>query len=156
MTIYNMLMMAILGHFIGDYLFQPKWMALGKAADTWKGTWVCFIHSLIYSLCVATMVGLGKTLDPWVIGMVFLSHYPIDRYNLAQKWLDITGGRNFMNDYDEAVVYAKQHKQKWTDGKKIPIIVTSFGCIVYTITDNTLHIVLMWIGICLLNFYGLV
>jgi len=160
MTIYEMLLMAILGHFIGDYLFQPKWVAHYKTNSDWCGFWTCVLHCILYSLIISIMIGLGKVINPWVFGMVFLSHYPIDRYSLAQKWLDITGGRKFMNDYDEAVEYL--NKQLLENGEeqqaelKTPVIVTSFGCIVYTITDNTLHIVLMWVGICLLNFYSLV
>lgn len=154
MTIYEMLLMAILGHFIGDYLVQTKHMALNKSNRTWKGWWVCVYHCAVYSLCVAVMIGTGKTINPWIFGMAFLSHFPIDRYGLGQKWLDIIGGRNFMNDWNEGVLYAQQTEPEPT--VKVPVIVTSFGCIVYTIVDNTLHILLMWIGICILNNYGLV
>ena len=160
MTIYEMLLMAILGHFIGDYLFQTKTMALRKSDKGLDGLLYCVWHCVFYAGSVTVMMGLGKTFDLWIFVMAFLSHYPIDRWGLGQKWLDAIGGRDFMNDWEGAVIYTKQHQSVKThhvyDGDKIPVIVTSFGCIVYTIVDNTLHIVLMWVGICLLRNYGLV
>ena len=148
----GLLLMAILGHFIGDYLLQPYSMALNKAKRTWKGFSVCLTHCVIYTLAVAAM--MEQTQNVWVLGMVFLSHYPIDRYGLAQEWLDIIGGRNIMTDWETTVTYVEQNQIKPI--LKFPVIVTSFGCIVYTIVDNTLHILLMWVGIIILNHYGLV
>jgi len=159
MTIYEMLLMAILGHFVGDYLFQSTSMALHKTDRTFTGWWVCVGHCLVYAFSVSALIGLGKTINPWVFGMVFLSHYPIDRYSLGQKWLDLIGGRDFMNDWRPALKQDQEFRPGDIGGEddlRTLIITTSFGCIVYTITDNTLHIVLMWIGICLLNNNGLV
>jgi len=153
MTIYDMFLMAILGHFVGDYLLQTKYMALHKTDSDLNGVRVCFIHCFIYTLSVALL--MKQATNPWVLGMVFLSHYPIDRWGLGQKWLDLIGGRNFVNDWEPALEYSKNLNPGHND-LKIPVIVTSFGCIVYAVVDNTLHILLMWIGLIILNNFGLV
>jgi hypothetical protein len=143
--------MAILGHFIGDYLLQPVPMAIGKSKPGWEGAGICTLHCLVYSLVVTCMA--TGTANPSVFGMVFLSHFPIDRWNLGQKWLDLIGGRNVKTDWRKARVEAHGYS---LDDLHLPVVTMAFAAIVYTVTDNTLHILLMYIGFLTLRFSGLV
>ncbi len=116
-----------LGHFVGDYLLQSKKMALGKMAPGLSGHLWCSWHCLVYSLAVALF---AWRFDPLFIGLVFLSHWPIDRWKLAMLWLKAIGGRGVREAYESGDRY-----------REIDI---SFSCLVYAVADNTMHLVLFW------------
>jgi hypothetical protein len=117
----------LLGHLVADYLFQPKKMALEKTSKNWKGVAWCFAHSALYALAIS----IASEKWGWATLLFFVSHYPIDRWSLAQKWLDLIGGRNLLNAYNE--------KRKYWE---IDIV---FSSLVYTVTDNTLHLLLIYL-----------
>ena len=118
----------ILGHLFGDYMLQTKSMALAKSEKSYKGALVCALHSLIYT---ATIMIFLMRFNAFLFMLLFLSHYPIDRWSLASKWLDLIKGRNF--------VTAHMGKGEYRE------IDLSFSCIVYTVVDNTMHFFLMWL-----------
>ncbi|OGF28534.1 hypothetical protein A2331_03160 [Candidatus Falkowbacteria bacterium RIFOXYB2_FULL_34_18] len=117
-----------LGHLLGDYGLQPKKMAYLKSDSGWKGFWVCTLHSLIYTLCIALFVW---RFDLMFLSLIFLTHWPIDRYSLASKWLDLIKGRTFMEAY----------------GSKDPFreFDVGFTCIVYERVDMMFHFILMYL-----------
>jgi len=89
----------LLGHMVGDYLLQNKWMAMNKSASTLK----CAVHCLVYTLAVVAFttpffdraVWLGATYPDWRwVLAVFLSHFLIDRWSLADRWLGLIDGRS--------------------------------------------------------------
>ncbi|MFC1609052.1 hypothetical protein ACFL2R_02165 [Patescibacteria group bacterium] len=108
-------------------------MALHKSKPGLEGLKRCTIHCLIYATCINLFLW---TINPLAFLIAFLSHYPIDRYSLAQKWLDFIGGRNMLTSYNSTKDYRE--------------IQISFDCIVYTMADNTMHIAIMWIAFKLL------
>lgn len=116
----------ILGHFVGDYLLQSKKMAIKKSQKGLIGFIWCLIHCLIYTLIICLFT---STIEPIKIGLIFLSHFPIDRWSLASKWLKIIKGRDIKEAYNSKLLY-----------REIDI---SFSAIVYTVVDNTIHILLM-------------
>ncbi len=118
-----MLFLMVLGHLWGDYLLQNNFMALNKT----KSSLICFLHSLLYTLTICLFMNKWSML---FFLMIFLTHYPIDRYSLGQKWLDLIKGRNFMNEYNDNSLY-----------KEIRV---SFSTLVYAVVDNTLHLTLMY------------
>lgn len=103
----------LLGHVLGDYFFQTHEMATKKSLKGSEGTKWCLIHTIIYSLCVCICMQFL-----WIFPGIFLSHYFIDRYSLAYKYIMIKGGPNIDNPF-------------------FPII--------YVIIDNSTHLILMWI-----------
>lgn len=117
----------VLGHLMGDYLLQGKPMALGKTEKGWKGIGWCTLHSLIYTVSVCLFLW---TINPLVVLIVFVSHWPIDRWSLASKWLKTIDGRDFLAAYNSKGEY-----------REIDI---SFSCLVYVVVDNTMHLILMW------------
>ncbi|PIR06727.1 MAG: hypothetical protein COV55_02695 [Candidatus Komeilibacteria bacterium CG11_big_fil_rev_8_21_14_0_20_36_20] len=118
----------ILGHLMGDYLLQSKKMALKKSEKGINGMLWCFLHSSIYTLSVCLFLW---EFNLWLLILVFISHYPIDRWSLATKWLKMIKGR------DLKTVYQSQGQYREID--------LTFSCIVYTIPDNSMHLILLWL-----------
>ena len=142
--------LAILGHFVGDYIFQPVWMALGKSERTLRGFFICLVHCLIYAGAVVLLT--ATVTNPWVWAVAFLSHFWIDRESLGQKWLDFIGGRNIMTDWEKSTAFARD---KGLDQMHIAAVSTAFAAIVYTVVDNTFHILLLLGGLYFLHNNGL-
>lgn len=123
----EMFIRAALGHLVGDYMLQGRKAALEKSKKGLPGFAWCTLHSLIYTASVCLFLW---TLNPLIIILVFFSHWPIDRWSLASWWLKLIGGRDFMDAY-------KSKEEYWE-------IDLSFSCLVYTIVDNTMHILLLF------------
>lgn len=117
----------VLGHFVADFMLQPKAMALMKSKPGWEGTATCTKHCLIYT---GTVCLFALTFNPIFALLVFLSHWPIDRWSLASKWEKLIGGR----DIGKAFHSSDPHRD----------IDLGFSINVYTVADSTLHIVLLW------------
>jgi hypothetical protein len=83
MTFFERLLLA---HVIGDYVFQNTWMASRKGAHYFP----CLVHCLIYTLTIC----LFTSFNPWWALIVFASHFPIDKWSLADKWLRLTRSRS--------------------------------------------------------------
>lgn len=118
----------VLGHLAGDYLLQSKTMAILKSAKGKVGFFWCTLHCLIYTVSLCLFLW---TINPLIIVLVFLSHWPLDRWSLASKWLKLIRGRDFVEAYLSA--------------EKFREIDIAFSCLVYAVTDNTLHIILLWL-----------
>lgn len=124
----NIFIAAMLGHFVADYLFQPRAMALKKSEKGWSGFGYCLLHCFIYVLAVAIFTG---KFQPIFLALVFLSHFPIDRWSFATHWLKLIRGRDLIDAHNSKSRYRE--------------IEISFAALVYTVTDNTMHIVLLWL-----------
>jgi Protein of unknown function (DUF3307) len=120
----DLFILALLGHLVGDYLLQTKQMALVKSVHDWRGTLMCTLHVAIYSVAVCIFL---RTLSPTVFLAVAIPHLIIDRYSLANMWLRLIRGRTF-----ESAV------------KPFDV---AFTAIVYTVTDNTMHLLCLWVVI---------
>lgn len=113
----------VLGHLIGDFIAQPKWMAVRKSDVGPQGAAICTIHVLIYTLCVAWITGL------WSVGFllaVAVPHWVIDRISWAGIHLKLIGGRTI--DTIDA-------NDPWD---------APFTAIHYTITDMTAHLMFLY------------
>lgn len=123
--------MVVLGHFVGDYLLQNDWMALNKKERSWP----CFVHCVIYTLCICLFVlpqcELTMAWWPFVM-LIFLSHIVLDGTGLIEWWLHLIGGRSFQRLKGPCTSL---------DARTTRLIYT---CIVQTIADNTVHLCLMY------------
>jgi hypothetical protein len=84
----NTFTLMALGHFVGDFLAQPRWMALGKSAPGWGGVLMCLTHVAIYALCVMSFA------DIWSWGVflaIAIPHYIVDRHSLARVHMRVLG-----------------------------------------------------------------
>jgi hypothetical protein len=137
----------VLGHLIGDFILQNKWMAMNKSASHFK----CAVHCTLYTLAVTATT--WPTIHSWIWSFfVFLSHYPIDRWSLADKWLNLIGGRSLDGFVEEGHAGIPVKPIHSNDKKPLNyhILRGSFAGVVYTATDNTMHLVLMYYGAKLL------
>jgi hypothetical protein len=118
----------VFGHLAGDYLLQPKEMALKKSEKGLRGLLWCLVHCVVYTLCVCLFTWKW---NPLFAGLIFLSHFPIDRWSLGGWWLKMIKGRTFEDAYNNKGQY-----------REFDIAFTS---IVYTVVDNTLHLIPMYL-----------
>jgi len=131
-----------LGHLAGDYLLQNQWMALNKSKNTLNGWMAALIHCVLYTLAVCLFMW---NFDPiWII-VVFLTHFLIDKFSLTDKYLHYIKGRslkNYVKKDDKEII---ENNRTWkTLINRYDVLEGSFATVVYTITDNTMHLILMW------------
>ncbi len=133
----------ILGHLIGDYVFQNKWMSDSKHRCSFN----CAVHCLIYTAAVT--VTTWSSIHGWQWSLlIFASHYPVDRWGLADKWLDLINGRSikdFMKHGNQDILEIEEHRRE-----NYRILRGGFTGLVYAVTDNTIHLMIMYYGAQLL------
>jgi hypothetical protein len=125
----------LLGHLVGDYLLQNEWMAMNKSKNNMKGTIAAMVHCLLYTFAVCLFMWNFQLI--WII-VVFLSHFPIDKFALGEKYMHYLKGKG-LKDY--VVRYSQNKIPNGYDALE-----GGFSAVVYTITDNTMHLVLMFIA----------
>lgn len=131
----------LLGHLAGDYLLQNEWMALNKSKNTLNGWMAAFMHCILYTVAICLFMW---NFDWYWMVVVFLSHFPIDKFSLAEKYLHFIKGKG-LKDY----VYKNGI---WDNGLPKPqgqlnrydALEGGFTAFVYAVTDNTMHLILMW------------
>lgn len=129
----------LLGHLVGDYLLQSKEMALRKTENTSSGYWVCFWHCLVYYYSISLflmdkIITLGNSYGSIFIFslLLFATHWFIDRYSLADKWLKLIKGRTIEGICKQGEVMDLSFYAN-----------VGFTSVAYTIVDNTMHLLLM-------------
>ena len=134
----------LLGHLTGDYLLQNEWMAMNKSKNTLNGWIAALVHCLLYTLAVCLFMW---NFDLIWIATVFASHFFIDKFGLAEYYMHYVKGKG-MKDYVE--------KHEWEplfpssnlmQPKKITSLIAlegGFTALIYAVTDNTMHLILMW------------
>ena len=126
----DLFILAMLGHLVGDYLLQTKQMALRKSEQTWEGIFFCCVHVLIYTIAVCALV---NNFNPIVMALIFVPHWLIDHWSLADKWLGFIKGRTF-----KAAIESRSEYREFD---------VAFTSIVYTVVDNTFHVICLWLVI---------
>jgi len=126
--------MVVLGHLLGDYLFQSKNVAIGKAGNKK----VCAYHCTIYTFCVCLCTW---NFSPLFATLIFLSHYPMDYFSFGAKWLKFIKGRDFMEEFEST--------DKYRD------IALPFSTLIYAVVDNSWHLVAMTAVVLILSHFGL-
>ncbi len=111
-------MIAVLLHFIGDYIIQNDYMHSNKKRLTWKGELACHLHCLTYSIPFLAIA------DWKAVVMIYTAHYLIDRTNLVAWFIAIKNGQI-------SIKKAKQIEYGKNLGKSFP----------HFITDNLIHII---------------
>jgi len=127
----------LLGHLIGDYIFQTEWMAQNKTRNDLKGWVACIVHASVYATCVVgTIINLEPSWTPkvWLLlGLVFLSHFPIDKFSLGKYWITYINRKPVPKSGDPISIGAMFYPS------------------VYIAVDNTMHLVLMVAAIMLIR-----
>lgn len=119
----------LMGHMVGDYVLQSTMMATAKGQSRTVQGWAwCTLHCIIYTISICLFL--------WQISLllfvgIFLSHFFVDKFSLADKWSALMKGRTFAAAQTEP------------DKEKRPFTI-AFTCLCYTAIDNTMHFLLMW------------
>ena len=81
MTVFSYL---LIGHLIGDFLFQTSWMAMFKATK-----WLpLIVHCFVYTISVSAVVFLEYGVLPILaILLLFISHMFLDRRIFVSWWV---------------------------------------------------------------------
>lgn len=82
------LLLALIGHLVGDYIAQNDWMALNKKTSSWH----CFVHCVIWTTCVCAFGQLA--LLAWI--PLFVMHFIQDRTSIVVRWMRFIGQEKFM------------------------------------------------------------
>ncbi len=82
----------LVGHLVGDYIWQNDWQALNKKRSSLH----CLVHCLLYTLAVAvfsrfTVGGVGLI-------VVFATHFAIDRTQFVAWWMGKAGQTGFRDN----------------------------------------------------------
>lgn len=79
----------LIGHLLGDYIFQNDQMAKNKTQDSLTCLWHCVWYTgAILVTCSWFM--------PWYLAIVAgVLHYPVDRWRLARKLMSYSGQDEF-------------------------------------------------------------
>lgn len=128
---------AWLGHFVGDYLLQNQWMALGKSFPGMRGHIACTVHVTLYTLAIALFTQLW---NPMFLAAVFIPHWLIDRWGLAWYLINARNPVPHTKLWDRGPVCA----QAPSDQVERNVWKIAFAAPVYILTDNTLHWVCLW------------
>ena len=115
----------LLGHLVGDYLLQNEWMAQNKAKKTWIGWLAATIHCIIYTFAVCLIMWEWKPI--WIVA-IFFSHFFIDKFAFGYWYLKHIKG---LDTYSYKMVGLSELR-------------AGFNAVIYTVTDNTMHLLLMW------------
>ncbi|AGL02254.1 DUF3307 domain-containing protein [Desulfoscipio gibsoniae] len=87
----NLFAWLLVGHLVGDYLLQNRWMAEGKTTR-WAPL---LVHSTVYTLAVALPAVAAGGLSWRGILLVFLAHLVLDRRGFVHFWTErVTGSAN--------------------------------------------------------------
>jgi hypothetical protein len=126
----------LLGHILGDFFFQPRWMAVNKSGSSTK----TFLHCLVYTFCIAIFTNFNPV---WLLA-VFIPHFIIDRFSLGDAWLDFVKSRplkGFVTEGHKEIPDLKDANRE----ENYRILKGAFSGICYVIVDNGMHIFSMLI-----------
>lgn len=124
----------VLGHLIGDYIFQNDWMAEGKKKHKGLGWVTCLVHCVLYTLAVCVIMWNFEL--RWV-AIVFLSHFLIDKFSFVDWYSNLIGSRGISSFLED------EENQTFTPHIGLRAGLTIF---VYVVRDNTFHLMIMYLG----------
>lgn len=74
----------LIGHLVGDFLFQTTWMAQYKATK-----WLPLLtHVTVYTFIVALFGLLFGGLSWWGIAVIYIGHVILDRKTFITFWVE--------------------------------------------------------------------
>jgi hypothetical protein len=72
----------LVGHLVGDFILQTKWMADKKAKELLP----LIVHSAVYTITLALFGLLANGLSWWGIGLIFIGHLILDQRKFIDFW----------------------------------------------------------------------
>ncbi len=122
----------IIAHLIGDWILQPRKMAVAKGEHTLRGWLFCFLHVSIYTLCFVVLVPHHSF---WFYVSIFIPHFIIDKWSLMGYWIKFRDG----------VEWWKAYEIKTQPDDFYARLEMGFAGIRYALEDNTAHLVCLYL-----------
>lgn len=122
----------MLAHLLGDWVFQPRKMAVKKGEQTISGWLYCILHVAIYTGCFIVLCPGHSPLFYWSIAV---PHFIIDKWSLVSYWLKIIDGHFWWEVYKEP-----QYRDTFEER-----VAMAFGGLRYAVCDNTIHLVCLYL-----------
>jgi hypothetical protein len=137
-----------LGHLVGDYWLQNTRMANNKGKPGAYGAKMCTLHASLYGVTVLLFLTAGAYINGghprlplwlflpvWFV-LIAVPHWIIDRYCLLGYLM------LWKNGIHPFKIVPEKEKYQLQDLWEI-----SFTAPVYIVTDNTAHLLMMWLMI---------
>lgn len=122
----------LIAHLIGDWVLQPRSLAVNKGKYTVSGWVDCFQHVAIYTCWVAILVGLDQ---PFIVFVsVFVPHFIIDKFSLATYWMRFLDKEWWYACYYQKEGLSFEHE-----------VQRGFAGLRYAVIDNTMHIICLYL-----------
>ena len=157
----------LFGHMVGDFFLQGKNMAIKKGTSNLTALNHVAIYTLavlVFTLPYYTRIS-HITEGTWLIkyylwvAVIFIPHFIIDRFSLADVWLKFINGRSLKDFYENGHKDIPKSDNKWEGHTEVgkeyeeyklnlnyKILRGSFTGIVYVCVDNTAHLMCLWYG----------
>lgn len=72
----------LVGHLIGDFVLQTRWMAAHKASR-----WLpLVVHAVLYTAVVVGAAEVFGGIHAWAIALIFLTHVALDQRRFVRWW----------------------------------------------------------------------
>lgn len=88
MSASNSLLLAIIGHLVGDYLLQNDWMALNKKQQRLP----LVVHCTLWTASVTLFAGWYS---PLAVLVLLYSHALQDGTDIIARWMDLISQKQF-------------------------------------------------------------
>lgn len=146
----------LLGHLVGDYILQNGWMALTKGGKGLKADLACSVHVLLYTLAVVGSIwygyqwGMSSHQLGWLTFWIAVPHWIIDRFCLFGKFMEWKNGQHPFRLLEGTQLIGTNYSGNLVEATpdfKRKMYDVAFAAPVYIVTDNTAHLVMMWLAI---------
>jgi len=127
-----LLTFAIVGHILGDYFAQTKWMALNKKKDSPEGYRACALHCLVYTIIMVIVTGAYNIIFALII---FAGHFFLDKFDIVDNYLEAIKGRTIKS-------ILKAHGNNLEEKVTLETsFMVAYTVLVHTVIDNSIHII---------------
>lgn len=133
------LLLALIGHLVGDYLLQNDWLALHKKKSSIR----CLIHCLIWTWSVMLFSGWWAPhcfTASVTFFVLLITHFIQDRTNIIAWWMDFIGQTEFKKSDD----LIRQKCPPIENGEPLYFLKVGLGPWSVIVVDNIWHIVTIW------------
>ena len=120
----------IIAHLLGDWIFQPRKMAVEKGKQTFKGWCYCLLHVAIYTSCFIILVPHHSAL---FYLSIYIPHFIIDKFSLMGYWIKFRDGEDWW------MAYVKEPNDFFNR------VEMGFAGLRYALEDNTMHIICLYL-----------
>lgn len=135
----------VVGHFVGDFVFQNDWMAQNKKKMNVLGWQSATTHCLVYTITVLCFIYLAIKPELMYIlriaPFVFMSHFILDKFPVVEWYMKFFDKQNW-----DTHLPTKYDSICWEEKMNAEQVVSAvFGAIVYVFLDQTVHLTMLYL-----------